>query len=284
MLNSSRSQTPPPQFFQSEERLVLTDSCDDWDVIVGDGPVVATAIHDGHAMRPSLVPHLHISEQERRRDEDPLTGLMTEVGDVRVRVRSSRFQVDLNRPRDKALSTDPADTWGIRFWKGPLPAEELEQSLAAHDRFYAMFEELVERVIERHGHVFLLDIHSYNHCRDGAHAEPAALEGNPDIDLGATTLDRTRWGAVADRFAEALAEVPAGGRQLDVRENIRYPGGGHFPEWAYSRWGERMCAISVEYKKIYMDEWTAQADIGVVEDLRTGLRHAVAEVRGMLAR
>ena len=107
---------------------------------------------------------------------------------------------------------------------------------------------------------------------------------NVSVKLLAGVVGRIAWGAVADRFAEALAEVPAGGRQLDVRENIRYPGGGHFPEWAYSRWGERMCAISVEYKKIYMDEWTAQADIGVVEDLRAGLRHAVAEVRGMLVR
>ena len=60
------------------------ENSDDWDLIIGDGPVVATAIHDGHQIRDSLLPHLAISEDERRREEDPMTGLLTSVGDVRI--------------------------------------------------------------------------------------------------------------------------------------------------------------------------------------------------------
>lgn len=264
--------------FGSEQRLVHNHPCDDWDLILNDGPVVATAIHDGHAIRESLRPYLAIDEAQRRREEDPLTGLLTAVGDVRVAVRSSRFQVDLNRPREQAMSTDPELTWGLQVWH-ELPARELDASLATYDRYYAMISELMERLIARWGCVFLIDIHSYNHRRDGPDAAPAAQRGNPDIELGVTTLDHGRWGKVAQRFTEALRAQPCGGRAPDVRENVRFPTGGHFPEWVYATWGDRICTISPEYKKVYMDEWTGQADIAVIEDFRAGLQQAVDAVR-----
>jgi len=266
-------------WFQTGTRLAATRRVPEWDIVTGHGPVIAVAVHDGHHMRPSLLPHLAIDEEGRRRDEDPITGVFTEVGDARIRVRTSRFEVDLNRPRDLALSTDPEDTWGIRFWKGPLPPEELERSLAIHDRFRGMFAELMERMIDHWGAVLVLDLHSYNHRRDGAHAEPAAAEGNPDIDLGITTLDPDRWGSVADRFTAELRRHRVAGREPDVRCNVRYPTGGDFPEWVYATWGAAACTITVEYKKTYMDEWTAQVDLPAVEDLRDGLQAAVDAVR-----
>ncbi len=276
-MTETRETTP---WFSEAQRLVPLRECDDWDLVVGNGPVIATAIHDGHRMRPSLIPHLAISEQERRRDEDPLTGVLTSAGDVRLRVRSSRFQVDFNRPRDKALSGDPADTWGIRFWKGPLPEQELARARGEHDRFHAMVTELIDALVARWGCVLLIDIHSYNHRRDGADADPADPDGNPDIELGITTLDQDRWGATAGRFAEALRRTNVLGRQPDVRTNVRYPTGGHFPEWVYANWGDKVCTISPEYKKIHMDEWTGQVDIEALEDFRNGLERAVDEVRG----
>lgn len=258
----------------------LDINSDDWDIALGEGPVVATAIHDGHALRDTLLPHLAVTEEERRREEDPMTGILTTVGDVRLRMRSSRFQVDVNRPRDKAISTDPEDTWGLQVWRGPLPSDELQQSLAEYDRFYAMIDSLMQQQIARWGCVLLLDIHSYNHRRDGANAPAASQKHNPDIDLGVTTLDPDRWGKAVTRFGHTLRDNKVNGRQPDVRENVRYDGGGHFPESLYATYGKDVCAISLEYKKIYMDEWTAQADISVIEDFRVGLQAAVDEVRG----
>lgn len=266
--------------FIDTTRLAEAEPCDDWDLVLGHGPVVATAIHDGHRMRTSLLPHLAFDEDQRRRDEDALTGVLAAAGDVRLRLRNSRFEVDVNRPRDKAISTDPADTWGLQVWQGPLPQREIDASLTAYDRFYAMIRALLDALLARWGCLLLIDIHSYNHRRDGPDAPPADQAGNPDIELGVTTLDKARWGSVAKRFGEALRDSHVGGRSPDVRENIRYPSGGHFPEWVYATYGDRICTISPEFKKIYMDEWTAQADIAVLEDFRTGLERAVEAVRG----
>lgn len=256
----------------------------DWDIVLGDGPVIATAIHDGHAIRDSLLPWLASEEADRRREEDPLTGMLTSVGDVRVRVRSSRFEVDLNRPRDKAISADPADTWDMRVWKNALPQAEIERSLQTWDAWYATMRTLLDAIIARWGCALLIDLHSYNHRRDGAAGDTADPEGNPDIELGVTTLDPKRWREVARCFREELKRHPIGDRSLDVRENVRFPTGGHFPEWVYAQYGERVCTISPEYKKIFMDEWSGEVDIAAIETLRAGLEAAVAAVRAEFTR
>ena len=79
--------------------------------------------------------------------------------------------------------------------------------------------------------------------------------------------------------ANALRSVPVAGRRPDVRANVRFPTGGHFPEWVYARWGSRVCTISPEYKKIFMDEWTGAADIIALQSLQQGLQAAVDAVR-----
>ncbi len=209
-----------------------------------------------------------------------MTGLLTAVGDVRLRVRTSRFQVDLNRSRDKAVYIEPDDAWGLQVWKSALAHSEIKQSLAAYDDFYAMIGALLDGLVAQWGCVLLLDIHSYNHRRDGADAPPAPVAGNPEIELGVTTLDHGRWGPALQRFTEALRAHPVAGHSPDVRENVRYPTGGHFPEWVYANYGDKVCTISPEFKKIYMDEWTAQLDIAVLEQFRDGLQAAVDAVRG----
>lgn len=259
---------------------VSTHVRDDWDLILGHGPVVATAIHDGHALRDTLHPHLALGAGDRRREEDPMTGVLTSVGDTRLRVRTSRFQVDLNRPRDKAVYADPDDSWGLRVWQGALPAAEIAESLAVYDDFYLMMRTLLDALVAQWGCVLLIDIHSYNHRRDGPDAPPAPIAGNPDIELGVTTLDHARWGSALERFTAALRTQTVAGVTPDVRENIRYPTGGHFPEWVYATYGDKVCTISPEFKKIYMDEWTAQLDIAALEQFRSGLQRAVDAVRG----
>ncbi|MGY0632814.1 N-formylglutamate amidohydrolase [Luteimonas sp. A478] len=270
---------PGALYFNPGHPPVPTARAREWDIAVSDGPVIATAIHDGHGLRPSLRPLVALPAAERMREEDPLTGVFTEVGDVRIQVPASRFETDLNRPREGAVYARPEDCWGLEVWRTSMPEEEIKRSIAAWDRFYAMFAELVDRMLERWQAVLLVDLHSYNHRRDGVDGPHAPQQGNPDIELGITTADPDRWGNVVARFSEALRAQPVSGRNPDVRANVRFPTGGHFPEWVYARWGARVCTISPEFKKIFMDEWTGQADVAALYDLRAGLQAAVDAVR-----
>ena len=257
-----------------------------WEFHRGDGPVMATAVHSGHAIREELRPLLALGPQERRREEDPLTDVLACVGDDRFRAHVSRFEVDLNRPEDEAVYLEPSDAWGLEVWRERPGDEQVERSLAERARFYAMMGERIEEMIARHGRVLLLDIHSYNHRRDAPDA-PAPAEGNPEIDLGLTTADKGRFGGVIEALwtgLEATPFAPTGEepRTPDVRENVRFVDGGHWPEWVFATYGADVCTVTLEYKKVFMDEWTGTADIGALESLRAGLAGATAKARAAL--
>ena len=253
-----------------------------WEIRPGNGPVLATAVHAGHALRPAVVELSALTPEARRREEDPLTDLFASVGDHLFVSRTSRFEVDLNRPAEQAVYRVPDDAWGLDLWKDPLPERVIEDSLATHARFYAMMGEWLEALIERHGRVLLLDVHSYNHRRGGAEHEPMPQADNPDIDLGLTTADRGRFGGVVDAFGEALAAGRLGDGAPDVRENVRFPDGGNWPEWVYAEYGADVCTITLEYKKTFMDEWSGQADIARLEQLRAGLAGALDVARAAM--
>ena len=78
-----------------------------WQFESGDSPILAVASHDGHALREELQGNCALSEEERLREEDPFTGRWTSVAPTRMIALHSRFEVDLNRPRDKAVYLRP---------------------------------------------------------------------------------------------------------------------------------------------------------------------------------
>ncbi|WP_265562190.1 N-formylglutamate amidohydrolase [Sphingomicrobium arenosum] len=243
---------------------------------------MTTSIHAGHHVRLELQPWLCIEEVDRLREEDPMTDFFLSVGNTLVRANRSRFECDLNRSRDRCISKDPEDTWGLTIWRDDLPDEQMERSRLLHDEFYRQASARVEALIKEHGRVLVLDLHSFNHLRDGKEGDPAPKPENPDIDLGVTTLDKAIYGDLVERFARRLRSVPLNGETPDVRENKRFPDGGHFPEWLHARYGEDACVMTLEYKKIFMDEWGRSADILALQSLRRGLSLAVGDARQWL--
>ena len=241
---------------------------------LGPGPLVATAIHDGHSARFEVRRRFAITEQERLREEDPHTALLTDIAPTRFIGLRTRFEVDLNRPRDKAVYLRPEDCWDIRLWTKPPSQAMISRSLQAYDAFYASVESALDAILSQYGRCVVLDIHSYNHRRGGPDAPPAPQDENPDINIG-TGSAPSRWRPVIDGFMERLSAFDYLGRQLDVRENVKFRGG-HFPQWIHERFGGSALAIAVEAKKFWMDEWTGAVDYKQLEALRAALLFAAA--------
>lgn len=252
-----------------------------WEISRNSGPVIATAVHAGHRVRPELLERMALTDDERRREEDPLTDMLAGVGDQTFRARTSRFEIDLNRPEEEAVYLDPSDAWGLTVWTERPTDKMVARSMEMRTAFYDMMRGWIEDSIAQHGRVLLLDLHSFNHRRDGPDAEPAPASDNPDIDLGLTTADEGKFGSVVDAFSTGL-EGEAAGRALDIRRNVRFVDGGHWPEWVFAEYGADVCTITLEYKKFFMDEWTNRADIAMLEDLRTNLSRAVEAARPAL--
>jgi hypothetical protein len=77
--------------------------------------------------------------------------------------------------------------------------------------------------------------------------------------VGTGTMDRARWAPIVDRFIAELRTVDFLGRQLDVRENVKFFGG-QLGRWTHQNFPESACVLSIEFKKFFMDEWTGEPD------------------------
>jgi len=249
-----------------------------WTLEQGDSPLVATAIHAGSQIRDELVGYLAIDAEARRREEDPYTDFWTQVAATRVVATASRFQVDLNRARDKAVYLSPIDAWGLDVWNQELPPQMIAHSLAEYDSFYRAMAKLFAALSKKHGRFVVFDLHSYNHRRVGPDAPPANAESNPQVNIGTGTMgNRSLFAPVVECFIETFGTVEFPTGPLDIRENIKFRGG-QFAKWIHSRYPDSACVLSIEFKKFYMDEWTGNADPLLLEAIRGALASTVLPV------
>ena len=228
-------------------------------VLENGGALLAVAVHDGHHLRADVAALTALEDIERLREEDPGTGAWTRVAPSRVVVGTSRFEVDLNRPPERAVYRVPADAWGLDVWDHTPGDDVVARSLERYHAFYAAMEGVLDRMLDRSPSVVVYDLHTYNHLRDGPEGPPADESGNPEINVGTGSMDRERWAPVVDAFIHAMGGADYRGRSLDVRENVRFRGG-HLSGWLHDRYPGRVCALAVEVKKIFMDEWTGEVD------------------------
>lgn len=248
-----------------------------WELIEGDSPIVASAIHCGHELRGELVPSLALSDAARLREEDPYTERWTDVGDTRIIVRRSRFEVDLNRPRSKAVYVKPEDAWGLEIWKHPPTLEMIEHSLAEYDAFYAEMHRVFSNLERRFGHFFVYDLHAYNYRREGPEEPAADPAANPEVNISTSTLVRSRWASVVDRLEADLRAFDYQGRHLDVRENVKFRDG-YFIQWIQENFPYSGCALEIEFEKFFMDEWTGEVDPEQLDAIGCALRSTVPGV------
>jgi hypothetical protein len=127
-----------------------------------------------------------------------------------------------------------------------------------------MLEGLLGRIQDEYGDFVVLDVHSYNHRRDGPAGAPTPSVEAPEINIGTYSMDRAKWAHVVDPFMASLMRQEFRGRCLDVRENVAFQGRGAQTRFVHEHFPEHGCAIAIEFKKFFMDEWTGLPN---VEDL-----------------
>ena len=230
-----------------------------WDIIEGAGPIIAVANHAGNALRNEIADLIALTEEERYREEDPHTDAWTSVAPTRLLAHRSRFEVDLNRSRHEAVYRTPEEAWGLNIWKEPISTALIERSLEQYDTYYSDLHKVCTAKKKRHGRFVILDLHSYNHRRDGPDGPVADPKLNPEVNIGTGTMDREQWAPLVDRFIDDLRSFDFLGRHLDVRENVKFVGRG-FPKWTHTMFPDSGCTLAVEFKKFFMDEWTGEVD------------------------
>ena len=254
-----------------------------WHMTRGEGPVVATAIHDGHGLRAEVRDAMALSDADRLREEDPYTGQAVAGVASHVMACRSRFEFDLNRAAADAVYTTPEQCWGLRVWR-ETPAENVvARSLAIHAAFYRMMGNLLDDVVAEYDRFVLLDVHSYNHRRDGPDAAAMPQEDAPDINIGTFSMPREHWAPVLEPILAAMRDFDFNGRRLDVRENVAFQGKGALTRFVHERYPGRGCAIAIEFKKFFMDEWTGEPDPAELAAMRAFIGMTARAARDALA-
>ena len=234
------------------------------------GQLVATAIHNGHDLRPEVAEAMVLDEATRLREEDPHTAAIGGSTPARVVVHRSRFEVDLNRLLEDAVYRTPEDCWGLEVWRtDPLPDDIVRRSQQEYASFYSALGDRLDEVARR-GPFVVYDVHSYNHRRDGADAAPEPVEDNPEVNLGTGSVDRKIFQGVIDAFTGSLSTQRTDGGLIDVRENVKFEGRA-LAWWVHERYAGRGVVLALEFKKTFMDEWTGEVDEVRVRQLQQAL-------------
>jgi hypothetical protein len=232
-----------------------------------DVPVLALAIHCGHHIPAALARFTNIGEEERFREEDPHTNQFAQLFDNHVIVETSRFAVDLNRRRERCVYLKPEDAWGLDVRTCEIPETLYRDLLESYDDWYRTLVYQVERILQRHPFLIVLDLHSYNYRRGGPEAEPDPQSENPDIILGRSNMSRDFYPLVED-LRLSLNGKKIWNKELDVRADVKFPGG-QLPRFLHDKFPERLICLAVEFKKTFMNEWSGKLNPVHLYELRS---------------
>ena len=243
-------------------------------------PIVFTAIHNGHEVRDEIIENFKIEEDVQLREEDPFTEFFAEAVDNRIIVNTSRFEVDLNRSRNKCVYLKPEDAWGIEVHKNKPTADMIVNSQKKYDIFYNRTKLFFDEMARVHKYFFVLDIHSYNHHRMGINEPFDNPKKNPEIILGTNNMDK-KYFSFVEAVQKRIRDFDYLGRQLDTRVNVKYPGG-NFSRWIHNSYPNKAICIALEFEKIFMNEWTAEIYQDKMNKLKEMLKFLLPELQKLM--
>ena len=226
---------------------------------------------------------MKLPDDERLREEDPFTGQAVAGVPNHVIVHPSRFEFDLNRGADGAIYLTPDQAWGLDIWHDTLDPDVVARSLDLHASYYRMLGEMLDDIAARHPRFVVIDVHSYNHRRDGPDGAATPQDKAPDINIGTFSMPREQWAFLLDPLMEEMATFDFNGRRLDVRENVAFQGKGEQTRFIHERYPEAGCAIALEFKKFFMDEWSGEPDAAELAAMRGLIDHVALTAERLLA-
>ena len=225
-------------------------------------PIICTAIHSGHKLSPFVQEKMNLNEFKRFYEEDPYTDILIEDCENKIITDYSRFEVDLNRPREKCIYQNPEDAWGLKIRTQEFTAKEISNLLEEYDEFYGNLLDTIERLKKQYDVLFVFDIHSYNYRRGGIEADP---KENPEIILGTSNMPE-KYMPYIHKIKSKFEEFIFFGRKLDVQINIKFTGG-NLSRWIHNNFTD-VISLSIEFKKIFMDELTGELHNEMIYELK----------------
>ncbi len=240
-------------------------------------PFVGTAIHAGSRIREDLQDALAVSEADRFREEDPATEQFIKVLPIQVIALDSRFEYDVNRPEDKAIPLTPDMAWGLKVWNRDLTASEIEVTLSKYREFHSLMDIISDYLTNIAEKAYIFDMHSYCYQRD-QHL-PWYDNSKPEINLGTEAINKEVFGDEIRTLLEQFGQISVEGRKIMAAENEVFRGG-YLSRKLCARHYNNLAVFAVEFKKIFMDEWSGEFYTPVINELKEQVDAVLAEFAG----
>lgn len=232
-----------------------------------------TAIHAGNRIREELQDVVAVDPTDQYREEDPGTEKFIQHFPIQIIALDSRFEYDLNRSSERAVYLTPDMAWGLTVWNRPLTEAEINISLAKHHEFHQLMDMVTDFLIRQNNRAFIFDVHSY--CYQREERLPWYVDNKPVINLGTEAINKTIFSSSIKNFIDHLKEISVDGRLISVRENDVFKGG-YLARRLCARDHDQLAVFAIEFKKIFMDEWSGEFFPAIFNDLVEKFSHAVS--------
>ena len=222
---------------------------------------MSTAVHAGHDLRPEVAARIAVDDDTRRREEDPFTDDF--LGDRRNAGVSSIVpgsrSISTGRVR-RAVYLRPDDAWGLDVWTDPAPRRRgagVARRLRRLLRGRSPSVSTVSRPAARS---------SCSTCtRTTTVARAPTRPAGPECrQPGGQRRHRCPRSAAmgAGRRAVHRRSARRAGRRSPSSTFARTSASAAatFSRWVASRYPDTGCALAIEFKKVFMDEWTGEPD------------------------
>ena len=240
-------QTKATEKIRNQQCFNAIDSDGIWKISIKEYvPLVCVALHDGSGFPFELEHHCLLDSENRIFEEDPHTAKLVVSQPIVLSGMDSRYFYDLNRAPEHC---DQTTVFGRRVWKNDIhPLSSLAKQ--RHEKFYALFNVLVDKLVDLFGYCLIIDIHSYNYSRIDRET--------PLFNLGTAKFKREDEYLFAGQLKQVLADIKFPRVKLTMAENDVFWGQGYLLQWVQREFPKTCLTIPIDIKKIYCDEVTGR--------------------------
>ena len=127
-------------------------------------------------------------------------------------------------------------------------------------------------LLHQHRYALLFDMHSY--CYQREQKQSWQEDERPEINIGTGAVNRKIFGPAINCFKSNLRRTKIQGQALRISENEIFFGG-YLSRHLSRIYHESLLVLSIEYKKIFMDEWTGELYPDILDKLVRDFNKAV---------
>ena len=257
-----------------------------WTMQRGASPVVGTAIHDGHALPPGFAAGMAIARRgaacARRIPTRSSSSATCPTASSCISRASPSISTGI---ATAAIYLKPEQSWGVQVFSQPPSADLVRQAMRIHDRLLRDLRTFLRQLEEQFGR-FVRPRRPQLQPPPRRTGRPAGQRRSDAAGQHRHLLDGPAALGACGRSvhrAAARVRVPRPSRWTCARTSPSR-GAASRPASFTTSFPRTGCAIAVEFKKFFMDEWTGEADPEALDAIRAMIRSTLPLLEEILER